>query len=74
MRTATVLREDSNYPKGRPHAVELRWFKLKTFIPLTRSTINVSLRREAESAFAAREQWAIELKCSPMDLRVELDE
>jgi len=74
-RRVEVVRQDSSYPNGRRHSVEISWFKLVKFIaPKEPTSVVVKHRREAESAFKAREAWAHELKCDPMDVRVELDE
>ena len=74
-RRIEVVRQDSSYPSGRRHSVEISWFKLTSYpkVELVERA-KVPDRREAESAFKAREAWARELKCDPMDLHVELDE
>ena len=70
MRIVKVQRPDSGATNGmRSHDVEMRWFKLVSL----HKGANV-LRREAESAFKARRQWAIELQCSAQSIMVELDE
>jgi hypothetical protein len=74
VRRVTVKRADSGFPsQTRPHEVEVRWFKLLSFTPQPGSHC-ITARREAESAFKAREQWAKELHCDPQTLTVELDE
>ena len=87
MRISRVQRPDSGGQNGmRSHDVEVRWFRLLSFatdgkvVDVERTPallINgepLCSRREAESAFKARQQWAIELQCSAQSIRVELDE
>ena len=85
MRIAKVQRPDSGAQNNmRSHDVEVRWFRLLSFatdgqvVDVTPALLingePLCSRREAESAFKARQQWAIELQCSAQSIRVELDE
>ena len=85
MRISRVQRPDSGGQNGmRSHDVEVRWFRLLSFatdgkvVDVTPALLingePLCSRREAESAFKARQQWAIELQCSAQSIRVELDE
>src|SRR5580698_3423749 len=71
---AKVLRQDSEYPQGRPHDVELRWWGAK-MIPLgCVDAVLVGIGQApvaAESAFRAREIFAQRLGADPQGIRVE---
>jgi len=76
-RIATIMREDSSYPNGRPHDVYMKKWRLcglmfagmwHEAVPSTVTSYGIV---EADSAFAARAILAQLSGRDPMSLRVE---
>ena len=73
-RIATIMREDSSYPNGRPHDVYIKRWRLCGIMVnglWNELATPAAAVVEAESAFAARVVYAQLSRMDPMSLRVE---